>query len=89
MTTTPILSDADTLVAQAGTDAIDAVIDTLGTDAHRNEIARAGRPTIAKHILSWHGRKRVEMPYALVKSWSKDELISSHEQLHADMERAR
>jgi hypothetical protein len=78
----------DASVAAAGADAVDQVIETMDDDAHRNQITHAGRPTIAKHVLSWHGRQRVEMPYALVKQWSKDELIASHERLHGDMQRA-
>ena len=77
----------DQKVAQAGADAIASVTATMDDDVHRDAMARNSKRSIATHILTWHGRRRVEMPFALVSKWSHDELVAAHERLHSEVPR--
>ncbi len=77
----------DQKVAQAGVDAVASVTATMDDDAHRDGVARSNKRSIATHILTWHGCRRVEMPFALVSKWSHDELVAAHERLHSEMPR--
>ena len=79
------MTDRD--VAQAGASAVERVMETMDDTLHRDGVARSNKRSIATHILTWHGRKRVEMPFALVSKWSHDELVAAHERLHSEVPR--
>lgn len=46
--------------------------------------APSRNPSLAFHILRWHGGARMQTKTRLLKDWTADELAHAHKMLHDD-----
>lgn len=71
--------------ADAITEIIEGMEERSAEISHQRGFDVSNKRSMAAHILTWHGRSRVENEYKFVVKWRRDELINSHDDLHRRM----